>query len=51
MGSLAELETQLILCERLKFLSPDESGEVLHLADEVGKMMRGLQRSLREKLN
>ena len=43
LGSLAELETQLILCERLKFLSADDVGQVLGVADEVGKMIRGVQ--------
>jgi four helix bundle protein len=51
LGSIAELETQLILCERVKFLSEDEVTKALSLSDEVGKMLRGVQRGLKEKLN
>jgi four helix bundle protein len=51
LGSIAELETQLILCGRVKFLSEDEVKEALSLSDEVGKMLRGVQRGLKEKLN
>ena len=51
LGSLAELETQLILCERLKLLSIQRVSDACGLADEVGKMLRGVQRGLKEKLN
>ena len=51
LASIAELETQLILCGRVKFLSEDEVARALSLADEVGKMLRGIQRGLKEKLN
>jgi four helix bundle protein len=51
LGSIAELETQLIFCGRVKFLSEDEVKEALSLSDEVGKMLRGVQRGLKEKLN
>ena len=50
LGSIAELETQLILCERLKFSSAEQIKRVLGLADEVGKMLRGVQRGLKVKL-
>ena len=50
-GSLAELETQLLLCERLRLLSADDISPALAISDEIGKMLRGLQRSLNEKLN
>jgi four helix bundle protein len=51
LGSIAELETQLILCGRVKFLSEDEIKEALTLSDEVGKMLRGVQRGVRKRLN
>ena len=51
LGSIAELETQLILCGRVKFLSEGEVKKALGLADEVGKMLRSIQRGLKEKLN
>jgi four helix bundle protein len=50
-GSLAELETQLLLCERLKLLSADDIAKSISISDELGKMIRGVQRSLNEKLN
>jgi four helix bundle protein len=46
LGSLAELETQFELCERLNFLPKKEVDEVLLIADEVGKMVRGVRRGL-----
>ena len=51
LGSIAELETQLILCGRVKFLSDGELTNALGLSDEVGKMLRSIQRGLKEKLN
>ncbi len=50
-GSLAELETQLLLCERLKFLSDDDIAQAMRISDDLGKMIRGVQRTLNEKLN
>ncbi len=50
-GSLAEIETQLLLCERLSLLSANDITPAQAISDEIGKMLRGLQRSLNEKLN
>ena len=50
LGSIAELETQLMLCGRVKFLSEGEVTKALGISDEVGKMLRGIQRGLKEKL-
>ena len=47
LGSLAELETQLILCERLYSINIDAA---LSLCDEVGKMLTALLKSLRSKI-
>jgi four helix bundle protein len=47
-GSLAELETQLMLASRFQYLSSDILASLLAQADEVGKMLRGLQHSLSE---
>ena len=49
-GSMAELETQLLLCVRLGLLTGSDIAEASAVSDEVGKMIRGLQRSLNEKL-
>ncbi len=48
-GSLAELETHLILAERLGYINSDRVGKVLSSAAEVGRMLNGLQASLRRK--
>ena len=45
-GSLAELQTQLEIAGRLGYLGP-EITEVLGQADEVGRMLAGLRRSLK----
>ena len=41
-GSLGELETQLILCERLKYLQKDQTETLLSQCTEVSKMLNGL---------
>ncbi len=38
-GSIAELETQLILCKELGFLSADALAEPMNLLTEVSKML------------
>ena len=45
-GSLQEAETQVLLAERLKFISGVQTQPVLQLADEVSRVLRGLQQSL-----
>lgn len=45
-GSANELETQLVLAERLGFLSDSDVAPVLDLASEVGRLLTGLRRSL-----
>lgn len=45
-GSLQELETQLLLAERLGFVELTKLQPVLTLADEVGRVIRGLSASL-----
>ncbi len=46
LGSLAELETQLMLAQRLNYFNEEEINPVLQNADEIGKMLKGLQKSL-----
>jgi len=50
LGSVAELETQTILASWRKYIAEDTADEVLVSADEVGKMLRGLQKSLKARL-
>ncbi|MGA7462883.1 MAG: four helix bundle protein [Candidatus Korobacteraceae bacterium] len=45
-GSLMEVETQVLIAERLGFMNPDASHEVLNNCAEVGKILNGLIRSL-----
>ena len=46
LGSLAELETQVILARQFGYLTETEINPVLRNADEAGKMLKGLQKSL-----
>jgi four helix bundle protein len=45
-GSLCELETQLLLADRLGYTPPDESMDLAALTTEVRRLLRGLLRSL-----
>lgn len=51
MGSLAELETQVMLSERLKYFDEEVFNKSLEQTSEVGRMLRGLQQALKAKLN
>ena len=50
-GSLAELETQIEIAARLTYLTPQHRTELFQQSEEIGKMLRGLMRSLRAKNN
>ena len=50
IGSLAEMESQLLLAIKLNYGNAKQVEAVLARGAEVGKMFRGLQRSLRAKL-
>lgn len=41
-GSLAELETQIIIAERLEYINQNQSTEILNNCHEIGKMINGL---------
>lgn len=45
-GSVAELETQLLLSIKLDFATADTAAPVLNLLDEVRRMLNALRRSL-----
>jgi len=49
-GSLAELETQISLAYMMNYVDAAKEEALLQQADEVGKMLRGLQMKLQEKL-
>jgi four helix bundle protein len=46
MGSLAELETQLLIAQRLGYLEESDWLEAFSLSDEIGKMLRSLHKTL-----
>jgi len=50
-GSLAELETQLLLAKRLGFSSQDDLDPLLRKIDETAKVLQGLSRYLRQTTN
>jgi len=45
-GSVAEVETQLTIAADLGYLDSDTIAPLLHGADEISRMITGLQRSL-----
>jgi four helix bundle protein len=50
-GLVAELETHLIIAVRLGYQASDQMQQTLNKADEVGRMLRGLQKALHAKLS
>ena len=48
-GSLAELETQLIIAIEVKIIDRIEIKSILEQIDEIGKMINGLRNKLRAK--
>ncbi len=50
VGSLCEVETFLLLAIRLRYLNEQQTAPVLSMLDEEGRMLRGLQKSLRRNI-
>ncbi|AFY95337.1 four helix bundle protein [Chamaesiphon minutus] len=50
-GSICELETQILLSHRLKYITMDDSETVLALLTETSKTIRGLQRAIKDRLD
>jgi four helix bundle protein len=48
-GSLAEIETQILISNDMAFISPAQTEAVLALADELGKIMNGLISSIKNR--
>ena len=46
LGSLAELETQLLIAQRLDYLNEADWQDATAQADEIGKMLRSLHKTL-----
>ena len=49
LGSMAELETYLLLSDRLRYFPQQASQPLMASAAEVGRMLRGLVKSLQRK--
>lgn len=49
-GSLKEMETQVILAEKLVYATPAQAARILGEAEVVGKMLGSLIRSLKAKV-
>jgi four helix bundle protein len=50
LGSLAEVETQLILSRELGFFEYTELDALLQRTDDLGRKLRGLQKSIKSKV-
>jgi four helix bundle protein len=50
LGSLAEVETYLVVSVRLGYVQPAVVAKLESKCDEIGKMLRGLQKALSSKL-
>jgi four helix bundle protein len=48
-GSLAELETQILIAQRRNYLTETQAGELLRRTHEVGRILSGLLNSLKER--
>lgn len=46
-GSLAELETQMIISQKLGFIKIDEFNALSHELEEISRMLTGLAKSIR----
>lgn len=50
-GSLAEVETQLMIAKKLNYIEENDYFNIMSVASEVGKMLNGLNTSLMRKIN
>ena len=48
-GSLAELETHILIAQRLNYLDTSQCNILLDITSEVGRMINGLRSSLKKK--
>ncbi|MBS0210244.1 MAG: four helix bundle protein [Planctomycetes bacterium] len=46
IGSLSELETQVLIASRLNYLATDAQSQTLDAIGEVGRVLRGLAKSI-----
>lgn len=50
-GSRCEVETQLMIAERLGYLDPEYVNHLLESAAEIGRLLHGLMNALERKLS
>ena len=48
-GSLAELETQLLIAQRLQYIKETDVAQMVQKIEEVGRILNGLIASIRDK--
>ena len=48
-GSLAEVETHVQIADRLNYINENQTDEMLNKAEEIGRMLNGLRRSIKKK--
>jgi len=48
-GSLREVETQILIAERLEYIEREQANGLMNLAGEVGRLINGLSNSLQAK--
>jgi len=49
-GSLREVETQVLIAQRLHYLSEPQAERLMNLAGEVGRLINGLCNSLEDRI-
>ena len=49
-GSRAELETQLLICERLNYIPGEIIAELINLCDEIGRMLNSIIYKLQSRI-
>jgi four helix bundle protein len=50
-GSLAEIDTQILLAQELQLLAEDDARGLLHQTDELGRILSGLRSSIHERIS
>ncbi len=49
-GSLAELETLILIAYRLDYIDDKQSKQLMNKTTEIGRMINGLRKSIKKKL-
>jgi four helix bundle protein len=47
-GSLRELETQVLIAERLRYATPERSNEIMEYAAHAGRLLNGLMNKMKK---